>query len=163
VFSGVVDGEGHVDLGAMVQRPDGTKDYRLTFRATTGDYTAADSSSFDITSIALVSEFIYGSSLFDIDVGCEWLSSKGPNANRCYVSSGVSTKIGVLTLSTEGHVGNINGNDEISIALGAQYDIVRGLSANFGFNYARSKATIDGMRLTDIDRTGAVFSLRYSF
>jgi len=163
VFSGVVDGEGHVDLGAMVQRPDGTKDYRLTVHATTGDYTAVDSSSFDTTSIALVSEFIYGSSLFDIGVGCEWLSSKRPNANRCYVSSGVSTKIGVLTLSTEGHVGNINGNDEISIALGAQYDIVRGLSANFGFNYARSKATIDGMRLTDIDRTGAVFSLRYSF
>ena len=29
MFNGVVDGEGHVDLGAMVQRPDGTKDYRL--------------------------------------------------------------------------------------------------------------------------------------
>jgi len=71
MFNGVVDGEGHVDLGTMVQRPDGTKDYRLTFRATTGDYTAADSSSFDTTSIALVSEFIYDSSLFDIDVGCE--------------------------------------------------------------------------------------------
>lgn len=163
VISGVVDGEGHVDLGAMVQRPAGTKDYRLSFRAATGDYTAADSSSFDTASVALVSEFIYGSSLFDIGVGCEHLSSKGADVDRCYVSSGASTKIGVMTLSIEGHVGCINGNDEISVALGAQYDIARGLSANFGLNHARSKAVIDSVQLIDTDETNAVFSLRYSF
>ena len=163
VISSVVDEEGHVDLGAMVQRPFGTKDYRLTFRAATGDYTAADSSSFDTTSVGFVSEFIYGSSLFDTGVGCEWLSSKGPDADRCYVSSGVSTKTGVVTLSIEGHVGYINGNDEISVALGAQYDIARGSSANFGLNHARSKAIADDVRLIDTDETKAVFSLRYSF
>ncbi|MXZ82859.1 MAG: hypothetical protein F4Z10_04060 [Synechococcus sp. SB0666_bin_14] len=163
VFSGVVDGEGHVDLGAMVQRPAGTRDYRLTFRATTGDFTAADSSSFDTTALALVSEFIYGSSLFDIGVGCEWFSSKGPDANRCHVSSGVSTKVGVVTLSIEGHVGRIEGHDEISIALGAQYDVARGLSANFGLNHARSKTIIDGVRFTDTNETSIISSLRYAF
>lgn len=163
VLSGVVDGEGHVDLGVMVQRPAGTRDYRLTFRATTGDYTAADSSSFDTTAVALVSEFIYGSSLFDIGVGCEWFSSKESDADRCHVSSGVSTKVGVVTLSIEGHIGRIKGNDEISVALGAQYDIARGLSANFGLNHARSKTVIDDIRFTDINETRIISSLRYAF
>ncbi|WP_025782411.1 hypothetical protein [Candidatus Synechococcus spongiarum] len=163
VVSGVVDGEGHVDLGTMVQRPFGAKDYRLTFRATTGDYIAADSSSFDTTYVGLVSEFIYGSSLFDLGVACEWLESEGPDADRCYVSLGASTKAGIMTLSIEGHLGRISGNDEVSIALGAQYDIARGLSANFGVNHAHSKATVDDVQLTDTDETSAILSLRYSF
>ena len=163
VLSTVVDENAYFDLGATFQRPLGNKDYRLTLRATRGEYVAADTTRFDTSAAALVGEFIYGSSSFDVGVGCERFTSRRPNAERCYVSSGVRTKAGVVSLSLDGHVGRIEGEDEVSAALGAQYDIARGLSANLGLNYAEAPATVDGMRFSDIKTTSAVLSFRYSF
>ena len=164
VMSTVVDEDANFDLGAMYQRPAGTRDYRLTARVTEGVYTpAGGSSEFNTRAVSGAGEFIYGSTLFDVGVGYERFSSSGPDANRRYVSSGVRTKTGVLTLSLEGHYGRIAGEDEISSALGLQYDLARGLSTNLGLNYASARVILDGAKFVDLEETKAVFSLRYSF
>jgi len=69
----------------------------------------------------------------------------------------------MLSLSLEGHYGRIEGDEEISAALGVQYDLARGLSVNAGINHAEATATLAGVRLVDVDETKAVLSLRYSF
>ena len=55
VVSSVVDGDGRFDAGLMSQRPAGNKDYRLTLRANTGDYVAADGSRRFDTKAAVLS------------------------------------------------------------------------------------------------------------
>ena len=138
--------------------------YRLTVRVTEGVYTpAGGSSELNTRAVSGAGEFIYGSTLFDVGVVYERFSSSGPDANRRYVSSGVRTKTGVLTLSLEGHYGRIAGEDEISSALGLQYDLARGLSTNLGLNYASARVILDGAKFVDLEETKAVFSLRYSF
>ena len=164
VVSTVADGDGNFDLGATFQRPAGNKDYRLTLRATEGVYTAADGSGrFDTRAGGVVGELTYGSMSFDAGTGYERLSSNGPDADRWYVSSGVRTKTGVVSLSLEGHFGRIEGEDEVSAAFGLQYDVARGLSANLGLNYAKARVMLDGARFVDTRDSMAVLSLRYSF
>ena len=99
----------------------------------------------------------------DAGAGCERLSSNGPDADRWYVSSGVRTKTGVVSLSLDGHFGRIEGEDEVSAAFGLQYDVARGLSANLGLNYAKARVMFDGARFVDTRNSMAVLSLRYSF
>ena len=119
----------------MFQRPAGNRDYRLTVRATEGVYKAVDGSRrFDTTAAGVVGEMIYASTSIDVGAGYERLSSNGPDADRWYVSSGVRTKTGVVSVSVEGHYGRIGGEDEVSAALGLQYDVARGLSLNLGLN-----------------------------
>ena len=163
VVSSAVDEDGDFDFGAVYRRPFGTADYRVAVRATRAEYVAADSSRFDTTAAALVGEFIYGSSSFDVGVGCERFSSRRPDADRCYMSSGVRTKTGVVILSLEGHVGRIEGEDEVSAAFGAQYDVARGLSANLGLNHAEARSTVADVRFSATSTTSAVLSFRYSF
>ena len=164
VVGTVADGDGNFDLGAMFQRPAGNKDYRLTLRATEGVYTAADGSGlFDTRAGGVVGELIHGSMSFDAGAGYERLSSNGPDADRWYVSSGVRTKTGVVSLSLEGHFGRIEVEDEVSAAFGLQYDVARGLSANLGLNYAKARVMLDGARFVDTRDSMAVLSLRYSF
>ena len=105
----------------------------------------------------------YGSSSFDVGVGYEHLSSGGPVADRWYLSSGVRTKTGVVLLSLEGHFGRVEGNDEASVAVGLQYNVARGMSANFGLNHIRVRTTLDSVRFADARETKAIMSLRYSF
>ena len=102
-------------------------------------------------------EVIYGSTSFDIGVGYERLSSNGPDTDRRYISLGVRGKTGVLGWSAEAHYGRIGGDDEISAALGAQYDIARGLSANLGLNHARAKADAGTFRIVDTRVTKGSF------
>ncbi len=164
VIGAIVDEGGKFDFGATFQRPIGTKDYRFTTRYTRRTYNPADGpGEFDSSGVSGVGEFIYGSTSFDAGVGYERFSSDRSVADRWYVSSGVRTKTGVLSLSLEGHYGQIDGNDAISAALGLQYDLARGLSVNVGVNYAEADVTLDGAPFVDIDETKAVLSLRYSF
>ena len=164
VTSAVVDEDGKLDLGTMFQRPAGNRDYRLTVRATEGVYTAVDGSRrFDTRAAGVVGEMIYASTSIDIGAGYERLSSSGPDADRWYVSSGVHTKTGVVSASIEGHYGRIEGEDEVSAALGLQYDVARGLSVNLGLNRASAQVTLNGARLVDTRETRIVLSLRYSF
>ena len=164
VVSSVVDGDGRFDAGLMSQRPAGNKDYRLTLRANTGDYVAADGSRrFDTKAVGIVGELIYGSTTYDAGMGHERFSSGGFHPDRWYVSAGVRKKTGVRTLSLEGHFGRIEEHDEVSAALGIQYDIARGLSGNLGVNYTKAEAVIDGTRFVDTQEKRIILSIRYSF
>ena len=75
----------------------------------------------------------------------------------------VRRKTGTLSLSLEGHFGRIEDRDELSVAAGLQYDLARGLSANFGLNHAEARLTLDGARFVDTRETRGALSLRYSF
>lgn len=164
IIGTVADEDGNFDAGAMFQRPAGDKDYRLTLRATRGVYTAADGSRrFDTRAGGIVGEVIHGSTSFDASVGHERFSSNGPDADRWYVSAGVRKKAGMVSLSLEGHFGRMEDRDEVSVALGLQYDVARGLSANFGLNHAEAKLELDGARFVDTRDTRGVLSFRYSF
>ncbi len=164
VLSAVVDEEGGFDVGAMYQRPIAEKDYRLTARYTQGVFTSADGvRRFDTKAVSGVGELIYGSALFDLGAGYETLSSPGLEFDQWYVSSGVRIKIGVLSLSVEGHYGRIEDVEKTSAALGVQYDLARGLSANFGLNYEDASVSLGGVNLIASKGTKAVLSLSYSF
>ena len=164
VISAVIDEAANFDLGAMFQRPSGNKDYRLTTRYTESVYTASDGlSRFNAKAVSGVVELIYGSTLFDVGAAYERFSSGSLTIDRWYLSSGIHTKAGVLSVSLEGHYGQIEAEDEISVALGLQYDLARGLSANLGLNHAESRVILGGLSFTDTEESKAVFSLRYSF
>lgn len=160
-----VDGDGHVDLGAMSQRPHGTSDYRLTLRAYSADYAVPGGRSFDTSGVGIVGELIHGSTTIDAGVSYERFTSPGPGADRWFASSGIRTKSGTLSLSLEGHFGRIGASDEISAALGAQVDLARGLSVNFGVNHSRAEAgaAAGALRILDTEETKTVLSMRYSF
>ena len=164
VLSAVVDESGDFDLGAMYQRPIAEMDYRLTARYTQSIFTSADGlRRFDTRAVSGVGELIYGSALFDLGMGHETLSSPGLEAEQWYVSSGVRIKIGVVSFSVEGHYGQVEGEEKTSAALGVQFDMARGLSANFGLNYEDASVSLGGVNLIASKGTKAVVSLRYSF
>lgn len=164
VASTVIDEDANFELGLMFQRPLGNKDYRFTGRYAQGLFTSADGlMEFDTEAVGAVGELVYGSSRFDVGVGYEELTSSLVNADRWYVSSGVHTKVNVISLSLEGHYGEVEGQEEVSAALGARYDIARGLSANLGVNYADAPINVGGISLNTTQGTTAILSLRYSF
>ena len=111
----------------------------------------------------MVGEVVYGSTLLDVGLGQERFSSSGVNATRWYISSGIRRKIMVWGLSLEGHYGQIEGQEEVSAALGVQYDLARGLSANFGMNYEDAQVALGDVKFLDASDTKAVFSLTYRF
>ena len=164
VLSGTIDEDANVDVGVMFQRPLGNKDYRFTGRYSEGTYTAADGSTvFDTQAVGAVAEFVYGSSTFDLGVGYEDFASTAVEVDRWYVSTGAQTKIGVTSLSLEGHYGEVEGQEEVAASFGAAYDIARGLSANFGVNYSYAPITVNGISFNDAQETKGIVSLRYSF
>ena len=147
VIGAVADEDAGFDLGAIFQRPIDDKDYRLTARVAEGVYTAADGRRFDTRLVAGVGELIYGSTSYDVGVGYERFASRGPDVDRWYVSSGARRKTGMLSLSIDGHYGRIEDGEEISAALGIQYDIARGLSANLGLNVSEARLNVGGGEL----------------
>ena len=163
VLGTVVDSDGDIDSGMTFQRPLGDRDYRLALRLSQGTYSAADDSRrFDTKGGQVVAEVVHGSMAFDVGVGHERFSSDGPDADRWYVSTGMRRKTGMVSMSLEGHLGRIGDQDELSVAVGLQYDLARGLSANVGLNHAEAKLITDGVRLIDTRETRALLSLRYS-
>ena len=164
VVGAAVDEDADFEIGATFRRPMDNTDHRLTLRIGRGVYAAADGSrSFDSTAIGAVGEVIYGSLSFDVGLGYERLASSGPDAERWYLSSGIRGKTGVFGWSVEAHYGRIEGEHEVSAALGARYDLARGLSANLGLNHAKAGVDVGDTRLLDTRDTKAVLSLRYSF
>ena len=163
LFGAATDEEGNIELGATFQRPTGMRDYRITFRATDASYLAMHGELLESQAASAVGELIYGSTLVDFGLGVERLSMPQADANRWYISSGVRRKTGVVTWSIEGHYGHIDHRAEKSFALGLQYDIARGLSANFGINFADSIASIGDTSIFNVDSACAIGSVRYSF
>ena len=164
VASAAADEDGNYDMGAMYQRPFGRRDYRLTFRMTEGAFAGHDDEIlFETRSAGLVGEIIYGSMAIDAGFGFERLTSDLLDLDRWYLTTGIRRKFGVLSLSLEGHYGQIEGENEVAASLGVQYDLARGMSVNFGINYADVLATQDDRPVLDIQRTNAALSLRYAF
>ena len=164
VMSAVIDEEANFDLGATFQRPSGNKDYRFTTRYSSGEYDSADGLvRMYGRAVSGTSEVIYGSTIFGLGVAYERLSAGTSNMERWYISSGIHSKVGVLSVSIEGHWGWVGSYEEASAALGLQFDLARGLSANLGLNHAQSTATPDAITYADVKESQAVFSIRYSF
>ena len=163
-LTGIVDGDGHFELGAQFQRPIGRKDYRIAMRVAKARYLAADGlTDFATIGAGTVGEFVYGSSLFDLGFGYENLQAGGIDLDRWYLSGGAQTKIGVLSLSAAGHYGELDGTPESSASLGVRYDIARGLSTNLGVNARKAQIARDGVSVIDEDEASATASVRYSF
>lgn len=165
VLAGVVDPDGLFDVGGTWSRPIGKVDYSFSLRGNRGEFISQDNTTvFDTYSISGVADVIYGSSTFDLGVGYESFSSPFiRDLDRWFVSAGGQHKIGALTVSLEGHIGELDGNTEQAIAAGVQYDIARGLSANWGVNHAKLNAARPGVVIERKDATEAIFSLRYSY
>jgi hypothetical protein len=152
--SGIVDEDGNFDLGFTWSRPLGTKDYRFGLRYANATFRSADGlAQFDSNAISGLVEFVYGSSLYDLNAGYERLESGPISADRWFVSAGWQTKTGALTFSAAGH----------SAALVLRYDVARGLSLNLGLNHADAQIAVGGVTLVDVDDVEASGSLRYSF
>ena len=164
VVGAVVDEAGDFDAGATFRRPIDNTDYRLSARIGTAVFTPdGGTRGFESTAAAVVGEAIYGSTTFDLGLGYERLSASGLNAERWHASTGARGKLGAIGWSVEAHYGRIEGEAEISAALGARYDLARGLSANLGLNHAKADADLAGEPLVDLDDTSLVLSVRYSF
>ena len=163
IGNGSIDPEGRFNPGSISQRPHGTRDHRLTFRAISGEYTDADGSR-RFAAMGAGGEPIHGSSALDPGTGYGRFASNGPDAGRWYVPAGTRTGTGMPSLSLEGQYGRIGDGEEVlSAAPGIRYDVARGLSAKPGVNHASTEATIGGVRIADTEETNTVVLMRYSF
>jgi len=164
VVSAVLDEEKNGSAGIRFSRPLGNKDFGFAVRGTMGTFLSADETTkFDTRGAMVVADVIYGSTLIDLGVGYEEFRSTGVDTSRTYGSLGLQHKVGAVTVSASGHLGRLDGNLEKSVAIGGRYDIVRGLSANFGVNYAKLDAVVDGVTMEKKDAVEGLFSLRYDF
>lgn len=163
-IGGVIDKVANFDLGFRYQRPNEKFDHRYSMRLTKGDFAPADSSkNLDAIGIHGVGELIYGSSKFNLGAGYERITSTQIEANRTYITAGTNTKIGPISLSAEGHYGQIADGHEYSASLGAAYDFARGASVNAGINYKNGDATRNGVKILSGEEIKAKLSLRYGF
>lgn len=159
-----VDEHGNSDFGITYERPNKYIDIKATARYTDSEFSPDNSNRvFETQGFGLVTQIEYGSLAADLGLGYERLESGTVKADRKFISAGLHYKIRRLTLSAEGHWGEIDGADEESYALGARYDLVRGLSLNLGYNYAKSDVTIDGISIQNEDVSKFITSLRYEF
>lgn len=163
-ISALVDEDANVDLGFTWSRPIGNKDYRFGLRYTNSNVPSADGlTNFESNGVSGLAEFIYGSTLLNMNLGYERLDSGPFDANRWYLSAGWQTKTGAWTFSADGHYGEVGGQSEVSAALGVRYDIARGLSLNLGLNHQDAQIAVDGISLIDTDDIEASGSVRFSF
>ena len=164
VLSAVVDEHGDFEAGGFFQRPLGRKDYRFSLRVADSHFVSDDlTTRFDTKGISAVGEIVYGSSLFDIGAGYERLDSTAIDVERWFLSAGARTKVGPLSLSAEGHYGKTAGDSEKSAAIGAAYDLARGLSVNLGLNYQEADINAGLVNLVYADSVQALASARFSF
>jgi hypothetical protein len=159
-----VDEDGNSDFGLTYERPNKFVDLRFTGRFTDSEVMALNSNRvFDTKGFGLVSQVEYGSFAFDLGLLYEELESGTFKGERKAISTGLHYKVRALTLSAEGHWGDVDGFDEESYALGLRYDLARGLSFNLGYNYAKSTASLDGELIQDVDISKFISSVRYEF
>ncbi len=164
VIGVTVDENADFEVGGVFQRPIGVRDLRFAARYREGRFTAADGiTDFETRGAAIVGEFVYGSSLFDLGAGYEQLDGTVTELDRWFVSAGAQTQMGPLQLSAEGHYGRAAGDEEISVGLGADYAVARGLSLNLGLNHADATIVSDGVTLVETDEVKAIGSIRFSY
>lgn len=165
VWGGTVDRDGYFDAGVLYQRPLDELDYRLGLRYINGRFEPGSSfTEMRTHSVEGVAELTYGSSMVDAGFLYEQMnSSQLSDIERWGFSSGFRTKTGALTWSIEGHYGQTEGQEEISLAFGARYDVARGMSVNVGVNYQDAQILLNGNNFVAADNTRTRISLRYEF
>ena len=165
VWGGTVDREGSFDAGFIFQRPLDDLDHRFGLRYISGRFDPGPAYvEMQTHSLEGTAELTYGSSMVDAGFLYEWMdSSQLSDIERWAVSSGFRTKAGALTWSIEGHYGQTAGQEEVSVAFGARYDVARGLSVNVGVNYQHAQIILNGNNFVFTDQTKSRISLRYEF
>ena len=160
----VVDENGDFEVGSVFQRPIGQRDLRFSGRVRQGQFVAADGiTGYDTTGVAAVGEIVFGSSVYGLGLGYEKRDGPLGDLDRWFVSSGAQTQLGALRLSGEVHFGEPAGQRELAAAIGASYDISRGLSLNLGVNGEEARIVADGIQVIETDQITAIASARYSF
>ena len=161
-LNALVDSEAQTDFGLTYDRPGEWVDYRFTARYARGWMPALDgSTTFDTHGGMLVGGLVYGSVVADLGIGYERLDSGLADGDRFFFSTGIYYKVRRISVSLAGHYGMIDGDIETSVAVGARYDIARGLSVNLGYNFANSDADISGVPVRNANVSEVKFSLRY--
>ncbi|WP_299194824.1 hypothetical protein [uncultured Erythrobacter sp.] len=160
----VVDENGDFEVGGVFQRPIGQRDLRLSGRVRQGRFASADGiTDFSTLGVGAVGEVVFGSSIYDIGAGYERIEGPISDFDRWFVSAGAQSQFGGLRLSGALHYGEAGGQSEVSAAIGAGYDISRGLSLNLGLNAEEARIIADGVELIETDQLSAIASARYSF
>lgn len=170
IVSAVFDQDSDFECGMVSQRPLGNKDFRFSLRAMKGTFEPSTKAGIYATQgIISVGEMIYGSTIFDISLGFEELIPITPQLGgasvktRTFLSQGVLTKRGVFSASFETYIGQFDGEREFSVAIGIQYDLARGLSANLGWNYWNTDSPYRSNEVSNDRDTEVTFSLQYDF
>jgi len=163
-----VDDEGRLGIGGAFQRPIDDKDYRFAINMVSGDFDSDESNpevdfEFDTTSINFLTELVYGSSIFDLALGVEKFDSDERSFNRNYLSLGVAHKVGALSFSAQVLKGDVDGFDQSSYALGAGYDLARGLSLNLGISRSNSDLDKSDLSIQSVETSKEMLSIRYQF
>lgn len=161
VATGSADDDGNYDLGLSYRRPNEYVDHRFSLRHTKGELLASDGTGFvETKGFAFVNEFVYGSLLVDASIGYERLEGQTRDEDRLFTSFGANLKINALSLSVEGHYGEIADGEEVSFSAGGRFDIARGASLNVGYNYSDIDANLASLA----EQTSKVIvSLRYEY
>ncbi len=161
VVTSATDDNGHYDFGLSYRRPRELFDNRFTLRTNKGEFYAVDGSgAVETTGFAAVGEIVYGSLLVDASIGYEHFDGRFQSEERIYSSFGLNYKMNAISLSLEGHYGQIEDGEEVSFAVGGRYDIARGASLNLGYNYHDTDASL----ASEDDRESKVrMSLRYEY
>ena len=170
VISAVFDQDSDFEWGMVSQRPLGNKDFRFTLRAMKATYQhSSGADTYATLGVVSVGEMIYGSTIFDVSLGYEELEPIFPQLGgattmtRTFLSQGVLTKFGMLSASFEAYFGVLDSDKELSAAVGVQYDLARGLSANLGWNYWNTGSTFRSTKISNDRDTEVTFSLQYDF
>mgnify|MGYP000232877007 FL=1 len=159
-----IDENGDFDIASIYQRPLDNKDYRFSVRYRQSQFSPASGTvNFDSNAVSVVGELTYGSTIFDIGLGVEQLSSDSVNLDRRTVSVGSMRKTGLWTFSGEAHFGDIEGQQENAYALGLKYDVARGMSVNLGINHSDANVNVNGVSILQQEQTEGRLSFRYSF
>lgn len=170
IVSAVFDQDSDFECGIVSQRPIGNKDFRFSLRTMKGTYEPPTKAGiFAKQGVLSVGEMIYGSTIFDVSLGYEELVPITPQLGgasvqtRTFMSQGVLTKRGMVSASFETYFGELGGERELSASIGVQYDLARGMSANFGWNYWNTHSPYRSVESSNNRDTEITFSLQYDF
>ena len=163
-----VDQDGKLSLGGVFQRPIEDKDYRFAINLVNGEFASEEDNPevnflFETTHVNFISELTYGSSIIDFGFGIESFDSDERSFDRNYLTAGLSHKFGRLALSAQFLKGDVDGFDQSAYALGAQYDIARGMAFNVAINQSSSDLDKSDLSIQSVEKTEQMLSLSYRF
>lgn len=137
-LSMTADGDRGGEIGLDFEQPVGQKSYVWSARVRQSETATADTSG-----AALVGQLNYASITVGAELGYEHLGGKAGNRdeNHRFGSVGLLTKTGAYTFSFEAGLSRQAGVDTRAAALGARFDVARGLSLNLGLNHVSTTAS----------------------